>query len=378
MGKPLLGLSMMAEEEFLSAVLPLLQGNSVEVLEWSFDTFYNSHEPYWLSDLLNFYAENDRLVGHGVYYSLFDARWTERQEIWLKKLKEEFRKRKYNHITEHFGFMNTENFHQGVPLPVSLHPEIVEIGKDRLYRLQDAVQVPVGIENLAFSFSLNDVMEQGIFLDRLTEGIEGFLILDLHNIYCQSCNFEVEMSEIIKLYPLDKVKEIHLSGGSWQESIYGKKLIRRDTHDDEIPEAILSVLPSVLLQCKNLEYVIIERLGNTINTREKKKRFLDDFLKVKALIDSSGLEIQNKNSWAKKELHFPESPLENIILHEEQTLLTKLLFDNVEAECIKNHKFHYFKTENWSPEMILTAQNIIKKWNPIKNDNPLVTTNQII
>jgi hypothetical protein len=64
-----------------------------------------------------------------------------------------------------------------------------------------------------------------------------------------------------------------------------------------------------------------------------------------------------------KKLHFPESPLENIILHEEQTLLTKLLFDNV-AECIKNHKFHYFKTENWSPEMILTAQNIIKKWNP--------------
>jgi hypothetical protein len=81
---------MMAEAEFLSAVLPLLQGNSVEVLEWSFDTFYNSQEPDWLSDLLNFYAENDRLVGHGVYYSLFDARWTERQEIWLKKLKEEF------------------------------------------------------------------------------------------------------------------------------------------------------------------------------------------------------------------------------------------------------------------------------------------------
>ncbi|WP_336687323.1 hypothetical protein [Chryseobacterium bernardetii] len=110
--------------------------------------------------------------------------------------------------------------------------------------------------------------------------------------------------------------------------------------------------------------MLFERLGNTINTREKKKRFLDDFLKVKALIDSSGLEIQNKNSWTKKELHFPESPLENIILHEEQTLLTKLLFDNVEAECIKNHKFHYFKTENWSPEMILTAQKIIKKWNP--------------
>ncbi|MCS4304003.1 DUF692 family multinuclear iron-containing protein [Chryseobacterium sp. BIGb0232] len=364
MGKPLLGLSMMAEAEFLSAVLPLLQSNSIEVLEWSFDTFYNTEEPDWLSDLLNFYSENNRLIGHGVYYSLFDARWTERQELWLQKLKEEFRKRKYNHITEHFGFMNTENFHQGVPLPVSLHSKTLAIGKDRLYRLQDAVQVPVGIENLAFSFSLDDVLEQGVFLDKLTDDTDGFLILDLHNIYCQSCNFKVEMQDIIKLYPLDKVKEIHLSGGSWQESAYGKKRVRRDSHDDVIPEDILSVLPSVLSQCRNLEYIIIERLGHTINTEEKKKSFLDDFAKVKMLIDSSDWQTQNKENRNRKEIQFPEHPLEDRILHEEQTLLTKLLFDNVEPESFNHHAFQYFKTEKWDPEMIITARNIIKKWNP--------------
>lgn len=364
MRRPLLGLSMMAEAEFISAIMPLLQSNSVEVLEWSFDTFYNMEEPSWLGDLLNFYAENNRLIGHGVYYSLFDAQWSERQEMWLSQLKQEFQKRKYNHITEHFGFMNTENFHQGVPLPVSLHSKTLEIGKDRLCRLQDAVQVPVGIENLAFSFSLDDVMEQGMFLDQLTEDVDGFLILDLHNIYCQSCNFEVEMQDIIKLYPLNKVREIHLSGGSWQESAYGKKPVRRDTHDDSIPEEILLILPSILSQCENLEYMIIERLGHTINTEEKRNRFLDDFDKVRALIDSSDLEIQNKNPWSKKEVQFPQKPLEDMILHEEQTLLTKLLFDSVEAVSIQNHEFHYFKTENWDPEMILTAQNIIKKWNP--------------
>ncbi|WP_347217258.1 DUF692 family multinuclear iron-containing protein [Chryseobacterium sp.] len=364
MGKPLLGLSMMAEAEFVSAVLPLLQSNSIEVFEWSFDTFYNVEEPAWLGELLDFYSENNRLIGHGVYYSLFDALWTERQEVWLRKLKEEFGRRKYTHITEHFGFMNTENFHQGVPLPVSLHSKTLEIGKDRLYRLQDAVQVPVGIENLAFSFSLDDVMEQGVFLDKLTEDTNGFLILDLHNIYCQSCNFEVEMQDIIKLYPLDKVREIHISGGSWQESAYGKKLIRRDTHDDSIPEEILSILPSVLSQCKNLEYIIIERLGHTINTDEKKKNFLDDFETVRRLIDSSALQAQNKDPWIKKEMQLSEKPLENKVLHEEQTLLTKLLFDNAETAAVKSREFQYFKTENWDPEMILTAQNIIKKWNP--------------
>lgn len=363
MGKPLLGISMMAEAEFVSAILPLLQTNSIDVLEWSFDTL-NADEPNWLGNLLDFYAGNNRLIGHGVYYSLFDAKWTERQDLWLEKLKKEVQRRKYNHITEHFGFMNTSNFHRGVPLPVSLHPKTLQIGKDRIYRLQEAVQIPVGIENLAFSFSIDDVMEQGMFLDKLTEDTNGFLILDLHNIYCQACNFEVEIEDIIKLYPLDKVREIHLSGGSWQESIYGKKMIRRDTHDDVIPEDILSVFSSVLSQCKNLEYVIIERLGHTIDTEKKKKSFLSDFTKVKTLIKASDQCFQQKKSWAKKEIRFPEVPLEDLVLYEEQTKLTKLLFDRAEVTSIKNHEFHYFKTENWDEEMILTAQNIIKKWNP--------------
>ncbi|WP_431609372.1 MNIO family chryseobactin maturase [Chryseobacterium sp. 'Rf worker isolate 10'] len=364
MSKPLLGISMMAEAEFVSAVLPLLQDNSVDVLEWSFDTLYHAHEPDWLRDLLNFYSENERLIGHGVYYSLLDARWTERQEEWLKKLKEEVALRKYNHITEHFGFMNTENFHQGVPLPVSLHHKTLEIGKDRLYRLQEAVNIPVGIENLAFSFSIDDVKEQGVFLDKLIEDTDGFLILDLHNIYCQSCNFNVELREIIDLYPLNKVKEIHLSGGSWQDSVYGKKPLRRDTHDDVIPKEIFSVLSSVLTQCQNLEYVIIERLGHTLKTERQKNDFLTDFNQVKIIIEASDWKQRDEKSWNKKEIKLSEKPLEDLVLFEEQSRLTKLLFDNVEAKVIKDLDFHYFKTENWDLEMILTAQNIIKKWNP--------------
>lgn len=364
MEKPLLGISMMGEAEFLSAVLPLLQNNLVDVLEWSFDTFFNAKEPDWLNSLLNFYAENNRLIGHGVYYSLFDAKWTERQEVWLEKLKEEICKRKYNHITEHFGFMNTENFHQGVPLPVSLHPKTLQIGQDRLQRLQNVINLPVGIENLAFSFCLDDVREQGVFLEQLIKDVDGFLILDLHNIYCQACNFEIGMQEIIDLYPLDKVKEIHLSGGSWEESVYGRKMIRRDTHDHAIPEDIFSILPFVLSHCKNLEYVIIERLGSTIRTEDEKKKFLDDFTRVKAMIDSSVWNERQKDSWTKKEYNLSKTPVEDVMFYEEQSRLTKILFDNTAVDALKNEKFHYFNTVNWEPEMIRTAQNIIKKWNP--------------
>lgn len=355
---------MMAESEFVSAILPLLQSSSIEVLEWSFDTFYNAQEPVWLSDLLNFYSENNRLIGHGVYYSLFDAKWSDRQEVWLERLKQEIKKRQYNHITEHFGFMNTENFHQGVPLPVPLHSQTLQIGRDRFYRLQDAVDIPVGIENLAFSFSVDDVKEQGVFLDELIEDIDGFLILDLHNIYCQACNFDVDMQEIIQSYPLDKVKEIHLSGGSWQESVYGKKSIRRDTHDDDIPDEIWTVLPSVLLQCKNVQYVIIERLGHSIKTERDKQSFLSDFVKAQTIINALDWSGRENRFWSKKDVNISKMPLEDAILYEEQTRLTKLLFDSVDPVLIKKQDFQYFNTGTWNEEMITTAQNILKKWNP--------------
>lgn len=354
---------MMPESDFIGAALPLLESNEIEVLEWSFDTFYGADEPEWLSQLLNFYSENNRLIGHGVYYSLFDAKWTERQEQWLENLEKETKKRNYNHITEHFGFMNTENFHQGIPLPLPLNEVTLKTGKDRLQRLQNIVNVPIGVENLALSFSKDDVGEQGQFLTQLIEDIDGFLILDLHNIYCQAHNFELDMKVLIDLYPLDKVKEIHLSGGSWQESFYSKeKQIRRDTHDDCIPDEIFQILPYVLLKCSNIEYVIIERLGNTIITEKDKSSFINDFRKAKKIIDEIEF-LPLHHYWSKKQNIFSE-PFEDLLLYEDQKKLTKVLYEGYSSESIKAENFHYFDVENWNLEMINTAKNIIKKWNP--------------
>lgn len=363
--QPLLGVSMMAETDFVSAILPLLESNEMDVVEWSFDTFYHIREPQWLSDLLDFYSDNKRLLGHGVYYSLFDAKWTERQDVWLQKLKIEAEKRSYTHITEHFGFMNTENFHQGVPLPVPLHPEILKLGKDRLLRIQDVVEVPIGIENLAFSFSPDDVREQGEFLYRLIEDTDGFLILDLHNVYCQASNFNMEIMELVDLYPLEKVKEIHLSGGSWENSIYTKnKWIRRDTHDDAIPQELFDVLPDVISRCSHLKYIIIERLGHTIKTEPDKLSFLSDFKKVRKIIDNTEEKEEISYPWKKKNTVLRNDPLENLLLFEDQKNLNKLLFESQDPEIIRNYAFRYFKTEKWDLEMIHTAAQIIKKWNP--------------
>ncbi|GAW88744.1 hypothetical protein FPS14_contig00009-0067 [Flavobacterium psychrophilum] len=88
MKKPQLGISLMTEPAFLEACFPLFAEGEIEVLEWSFDTIQTiEDEPLWLNELLSTYSRENKLLGHGVYYSLFDAYWGDKQDLWINKIK---------------------------------------------------------------------------------------------------------------------------------------------------------------------------------------------------------------------------------------------------------------------------------------------------
>ena len=104
--------------------------------------------------------------------------------------------------------------------------------------------------------------------------------------------------------------------------------------------------------------------SDTVRLADEFVDFLNDFNQVKAIIETSDFNGKEKSSWNKMEVEHSEKPLEDLVLYEEQSRLTQILYENANVETIKNLDFHYFKTENWDPEIIHTAQNIIKKWNP--------------
>ena len=86
------------------------------------------------------------------------------QQQWLNELKLLTNKFRFDHITEHFGSTNGKNFHHGAPLCVPFSKTTLHIGRDRLARIYDTCQCPVGLENLAFSYSIEDVKKHGDFL----------------------------------------------------------------------------------------------------------------------------------------------------------------------------------------------------------------------
>src|SRR5687767_5195459 len=117
--RPLVGLSLMLEDDFARAAYPLFEAGVVETLEWSFDVGWPpASVPPWAGELLAFYSRGNRLLGHGVSYSALSAGTEDQQDAWLQRLRTELSERSYRHISEHFGFSSTRNFHQSAPLPV--------------------------------------------------------------------------------------------------------------------------------------------------------------------------------------------------------------------------------------------------------------------
>lgn len=342
----------------------------VEAIEWSFDALFKADVvPEWFTDLIGEFSDQGRLICHGVYFSLFSGKWSAEQQHWLDQLSKLCGQFHFDHITEHFGFMTGSDFHKGAPLGIPFNASTLAIGKDRLARIQNACNCPVGLENLAFSYSLDEVKLHGDFLGQLVESVNGFIILDLHNLYCQCHNFELDFTEFLSFYPLDRVREMHISGGSWDAQIPGR-IVRRDTHDEAVPPEVFEYLRQAIPRCPDLKFVVMEQLGTALDTAEKQADFQKDFLQMDHIIKSVG---ETGRISANNFLPFsPTSPaglpVEDLALYQQQMQLSNILEiagDLKEAQRLLNASdlsdtdWHI---EHWEPHMLQTAMNIAQKW----------------
>lgn len=367
------GLSCNLDTNLITAALPLFQNDKIEAIEWSFDTLYNYEiTPDWFTNLLLEYSQQKSLIGHGVYFSMLSGKWSVDQEKWLTNLKHLCKTFHFDHISEHFGFLTGQHFHTGAPLPVPLTKRELLIGQDRLARLYNTCQCPVGVENLAFSFTIDDVKKQGEFLNDLVLPVNGFIILDLHNIYCQVHNFNLDFDALVALYPLSRVREIHISGGSWEPAYTNSnQKIRRDTHDNGVPESIFEYLPKLISLCPNLKYVMLEQLGRALVKDSSKIQFQNDFLRLSMLVKTQTTVSENSNLYSflpKKMIQNNTPPLENSGLHQEQVQLSNILenCDGVQDALVKLNQSclanSAWKIELWEKDMLETAIKIAKKW----------------
>ncbi len=370
MTSPYPSLAINLDLPFLEAAMPLLEAGEVHAAEWSFDSLYKHQNiPNWFEGLLKEFSDAQRLIGHGVFFSIFNAAWSPQQSDWLTQLEKKAKLLSFQHITEHFGFMSGPDFHKGAPLPVPFNSSFLAIGQDRLQRIAQAAQCPVGLENLAFSYSLEAVKEQGKFLQALLQPVNGFIILDLHNIYCQLHNFGLAFDELMALYPLELVREIHISGGSWQpfpESTIKK--VRRDTHDHAVPNEVFDLLEQVLPKCPNLQYVVLEQMGFSLKTKSQQAQLREDFRTMAAILQNHKISPPQNQFELPAQHSLSSNPLVTPALHAQQLELSHILAEALDATDARKQldKSQLAATDwehsKWPDHMLQTAIDIAKKW----------------
>lgn len=83
----------------------------------------------------------------------------------------------------------------------------MKVGRDRLQRMYKAMGYTggIGLENLALAFGPKDVEDQGRFIADLLQpfGEHGVLLLDLHNLYCQIVNWNLDILQALKRCGVD-------------------------------------------------------------------------------------------------------------------------------------------------------------------------------
>jgi uncharacterized protein (UPF0276 family) len=88
------------------------------------------------------------------------------------------------------------------------------------------------------------------------------MLLDLHNLHANSVNFGHNSMDFLARLPLEKVHQVHISGGRWIDD--GDPSHRRllDDHLHDPPDAVYDLLSELVERTPNQLTVILERDGS--------------------------------------------------------------------------------------------------------------------
>jgi len=103
-------------------------------------------------------------------------------------------------------------------LPVAFKKEEVTRIADRIKRAQDAVGVPMAVENVSFYLHPGKrEMTEAEFVAAVCEAAACGLMLDVNNAFVNATNFGFDVDAWMRSAPLDRVVQMHIAGHDWFE-----------------------------------------------------------------------------------------------------------------------------------------------------------------
>ena len=155
--------------------------------------------------------------------------------------------------SDHLSFNHTEEFATGFFLPPRQTIAGVDAAGGAIRRLRAALNLPIAVETgVSYLRPRVDELPDGEFVARVIEKADCGLLLDLHNVYCNSVNGRQPIDEFLAQLPLERVWEVHVAGGFEMDGFY------LDAHSGGIPEPLHQIVEEALPRLPNLKAIVFE------------------------------------------------------------------------------------------------------------------------
>jgi uncharacterized protein len=167
-----------------------------------------------------------------------------------------------DHWSEHMAFVRAGGFEIGHLAAAPYAPQTLDGALRNLAEARRVVGTMPQLENIATLLTPpGSSWTESEFIGRVVCGAGAAMLLDLHNLYANSCNFGRDPFALLDSLPLERVASVHLSGGHWESDPDGRSRLI-DDHIHDPPEAVYQLLEVLAHKARQPLTVIIERDGH--------------------------------------------------------------------------------------------------------------------
>ena len=227
----------------------LLAGGGPGVLEIMPDHFFA--DPAAIEAL----AERYTIVFHDVGMSIASAGDGALQQARLARIEPLLRLARPVLFSDHLALTRSPaGIDLGHLAPIWRTEEQLDRVVERVRALQDALGVPLALENIAAPFELPGGMSEPEFFARLVQRTGCGLLLDVTNLLLTARNQGYDVRRRLREYPLEAVRQIHLAGG-----LRDAEGVWVDSHSEPVEEESFALLAELGRCRQSLLTVVIER-----------------------------------------------------------------------------------------------------------------------
>jgi uncharacterized protein len=196
---------------------------------------------------------------HGVSLGLVSSERV--SEARLERIARLIERLEPDHWSEHLAFVRAGGVEIGHLAAAPYGPQTLSGALKNLERAREFVGSVPQLENIATLLAPpGSCWTESEFIGKVVCGAGAAMLLDLHNLYANACNFGQDPFAILDSLPLARVASVHVSGGHWESGPDSRAWLI-DDHIHDPPPTVYQLLEVLAFKAPQPLTVIIERDG---------------------------------------------------------------------------------------------------------------------